>query len=124
MQNTADYEQEVLIERFPYKKCFNVDQTNFVVGPGEVVTLTLTWTPQDGGGCREMILFHINEVYRLQAYVFGTAEDPKPVKKGVSTQNRCKRLFLLYLKIKLVSHPWKMLYPCVFVLCVCACVLF
>ena len=84
VQNPADYEQEVVIERFPYKKCFNVDQTHFVVGAEEVVTLTLTWTPQEAGSCREMVLFHVNDVYRLQAYVFGTADDLKPVKKGVS----------------------------------------
>jgi abnormal spindle-like microcephaly-associated protein len=74
----------VIIERFPYKKGFDVDQSRFTVGPEEVMSLTLTWTPQDAGGCREMVLFHINGVYRLQAYVFGTVEDPKPVKKGVS----------------------------------------
>jgi len=79
-----DPTQEVVIERFPYKKCFNVDQTHFVVGAEEVVTLTLTWTPQEAGSCREMVLFHVNDVYRLQAYVFGTADDLKPVKKGVS----------------------------------------
>ncbi|XP_076455078.1 uncharacterized protein LOC143289805 [Babylonia areolata] len=82
VQNPADYDQEVVIERFPHKKGFNVDQAHFVVQPEEVVSLTLTWTPQDAGGCREMILFHISDVYRLQAYVFGTADDPKPVKKG------------------------------------------
>ncbi|KAL8625929.1 hypothetical protein ACOMHN_012521 [Nucella lapillus] len=82
IQNPADYDQEVVLERFPYKKGFNVNQTHFVVAPEEVVTLTLTWTPQDAGGCREMVLFHINDVYRLQAYMFGTADDPKPVKKG------------------------------------------
>ena len=84
VQNPADYEQEVVIERFPYRKCFNVDRTHLAVGPEEVVSLTLTWTPQEAGSCREMVLFHVNGVFRLQAYVFGTAEEPKPVKKVVS----------------------------------------
>lgn len=98
VQNPADYEQEVVIERFPYKKCFNVDQTHFEVGPEEVVSLTLTWTPQEAGSCREMVLFHVNDVYRLQAYVFGTADDPKPAKKGVSRfeawKNLCQYILL------------------------------
>ncbi|KAK7095184.1 hypothetical protein V1264_006629 [Littorina saxatilis] len=82
VQNPAEYEQEVVIERFPHKKGFNVDQTHFVVGPEEVVSLTLTWMPHEAGGCREMVLFHVNDVYRLQAFLFGTADDPKPVRKG------------------------------------------
>ncbi|KAK7504479.1 hypothetical protein BaRGS_00004345 [Batillaria attramentaria] len=81
VQNPNDYEQEVVVERFPFKKCFNIDQTSFTVGPGDVASLTLTWTPQEAGNCREMILFHVNDVYRLQAYVFGAADDPKPPKK-------------------------------------------
>lgn len=85
VQNPNDYEQDVYIERFPFKKGFNIDQIHFTVGPNEVVSLTLTWMPQESGNCREMILLHVNEVYRLQAFLFGSAEDPKPVKQVVSS---------------------------------------
>lgn len=84
VQNPHDYEQEVVVERFPFKKYFNIDQTHFIIAPAEVISLTLTWTPEEAGSCREMILFHVSDVFRLQAYMFGTAEDPKPAKKKVT----------------------------------------
>ncbi|XP_059177929.1 abnormal spindle-like microcephaly-associated protein homolog isoform X2 [Physella acuta] len=81
LRNPHDYEQEVIVERFPFKKKFMVNQTRFTVAPEEIFSLEITWTPDEDGGFREMIQFHINECYRLQAFMFGTAEKPKPQRK-------------------------------------------
>lgn len=53
------------------------------MAPEEIFNLEITWTPDEDGGFREMIQFHINECYRLQAFMFGTAEKPKPQRKMV-----------------------------------------
>ncbi|XP_050415465.2 abnormal spindle-like microcephaly-associated protein homolog [Patella vulgata] len=84
VRNPHEYEQEVIVERFPYKKNFSIDQTKFVVGAEDYVTLSITWSPDEACTCREMILFKVDGVYRLQSYVFGSAEavkKQKPVKK-------------------------------------------
>ncbi|XP_064648823.1 abnormal spindle-like microcephaly-associated protein homolog [Lineus longissimus] len=82
LRNPHDYEQEVLIEKFPFKKDFYVDFTRFMVGPEREVHLVISWTPMSEQNCREMVLFQINSVFRLQAYLFGSAVDPpKPRKR-------------------------------------------
>ncbi|CAH1785861.1 unnamed protein product, partial [Owenia fusiformis] len=86
VKNPHDYEQVVVIEKFPHKKNFTVDQMQFVVAPKDEVMLQITWTPTEEGNCREMILFHVDGTYRLQAYVYGVVEP-------VPTQKKKKRKF-------------------------------
>ncbi|RUS79093.1 hypothetical protein EGW08_013146 [Elysia chlorotica] len=81
IRNPHDYEQEVIVERFPYKKNFMIEEDRFSVQPGEVYSLEITWTPEEAGGVREMIQFHINEVFRLQAFLFGLVEQPKQLNR-------------------------------------------
>lgn len=80
--NPHDYEQHVNIERFPFKKDFTVDETEFVVPANEVVMLTITWSPESEGNFREMIMFLIDGVYRLTAFVFGSMEKPQQKKRS------------------------------------------
>ncbi|GFR71371.1 abnormal spindle-like microcephaly-associated protein homolog [Elysia marginata] len=82
IRNPHDYEQEVIVERFPYKKKFAIEVNRFTVQPSEVFSLEISWSPDEAGGVREMIQFHINDVYRLQAFLFGSAEQPKQIKRG------------------------------------------
>ncbi|GFO45530.1 abnormal spindle-like microcephaly-associated-like protein [Plakobranchus ocellatus] len=83
IRNPHDYEQEVIVERFPYKKKFSIEATRFTVQPNEVFSLEISWSPEETGGVREMIQFHINDVYRLQAFLFGSADKPKqPSRRG------------------------------------------
>ncbi|BFZ20292.1 hypothetical protein BsWGS_23331 [Bradybaena similaris] len=81
LRNPHDFEQEVIVERFPYKKKFMVNQTRFTVGPESTCSLEITWAPEEAGGYREMVQFYVNEVYRLQAFLIGTADKPKPPRK-------------------------------------------
>ncbi|CAL1537151.1 unnamed protein product [Lymnaea stagnalis] len=78
LRNPHDFEQEVIIERFPFKKKFMVERTRFVVPAEDMVSLEITFSPEEAGGFREMIQFHINDFYRLQAFIIGVVEKPKP----------------------------------------------
>ncbi|XP_067661837.1 abnormal spindle-like microcephaly-associated protein homolog [Haliotis asinina] len=81
VKNVHDYEQSVVIEKFPHKKKFDVDTKSFTVPALESVVLTFSWTPEEDGNVREMILFRVDSAYRLQAFLLGCAESPKPTKK-------------------------------------------
>lgn len=80
VKNPHDDPQLVRVEKVPHKKKFTVDAKEFTVEPYETVSLVVTWAPEEAGNCREMILFHVDDAYRLQAFVFGTAE-PVPKKR-------------------------------------------
>ena len=81
--NTDDYKQNVKVERFPQKKGFFIKEKMFSVGPDCAVNLEITWNPVNLGRCREMTQFHVNGVYRLQAYMLGTAVSGRPEKRKV-----------------------------------------
>ncbi|KAH9505368.1 hypothetical protein Btru_058528 [Bulinus truncatus] len=81
VRNPHDCEQEVIIEKFPFKKQFTVNSTRFTVPPGDLFSLEILWTPEEVGGFREMIQLHVNQCYRLQAFVIGIVESPKPPRK-------------------------------------------
>lgn len=44
--------------------------------------LTVTWTPTEEGGMRELIIFNANGVLKHQAVMLGRAEAPKKKKVG------------------------------------------
>ncbi|XP_005095167.1 abnormal spindle-like microcephaly-associated protein homolog [Aplysia californica] len=81
IRNPHDYDQEVVVERFPFKKNFKIEHSRFVVGAEDVFELEITWSPEEDGGCREMIQFSVNGIFRLQAFVLGTVEKPKAPRK-------------------------------------------
>ena len=52
----------------------------FFLQPGEVFDLTITWTPGEEGGVRELIIFVANGVVKHQAVLLGRANAPKKKK--------------------------------------------
>uniref|UniRef100_A0A6Q2ZL10 Calponin-homology (CH) domain-containing protein n=1 Tax=Esox lucius TaxID=8010 RepID=A0A6Q2ZL10_ESOLU len=68
---------EVTVDRIPSKKGFSVGQTRFTIEPNEPVNLTITWTPIEEGGIRELITFIANGVVKHQAILLGRADAPK-----------------------------------------------
>ncbi len=56
-------------------------------------SLTVTWTPTEEGGTRQIIIFNANGVIKHQAVLLGRAEAPK--KKKVDILSWKRRLLLL-----------------------------
>ncbi|XP_060083344.1 abnormal spindle-like microcephaly-associated protein homolog [Ylistrum balloti] len=83
IKNPHEHSQDVVVEKFPFKKHFDIDETKFTVEAEGTLLLTITWSPEDEGNFREMILLHVDGSYRLQAFVFGTVEKPPQKKKVV-----------------------------------------
>ena len=81
VQNPHDYEQTVVVEKFPYKMNFYLSHPEFTVAGGEELLVTLTWNPTEVGPCREMVLFKVDDVFRLQAVLMGKLEEPPKPKK-------------------------------------------
>lgn len=50
--------------------------------------LTVTWTPTEEGGLRELIIFNANGVLKHQAVLLGRAEAPKKKKVNTLSQHR------------------------------------
>lgn len=51
--------------------------------PEGAFSLTVTWTPTEEGGSRELIIFNANGVLKHQAVLLGRAEAPKKKKVNV-----------------------------------------
>ncbi|XP_074655688.1 uncharacterized protein LOC141909201 [Tubulanus polymorphus] len=82
IRNPHDYDQDVVVEKFPFKKNFAIDCCEeFTVAAGDDTTVRITWQPKQEGNCREMVQFMISDVYRLTAILFGAAEEPPKKKK-------------------------------------------
>jgi len=81
LNNPCGFEQHVVVERFPADKNFVVDVQDVTVGAHDEHCLTLIWSPKEGGNCRELVLFHVDNVYRLQAVMFGCALANSKAKK-------------------------------------------
>ncbi|XP_044056184.1 LOW QUALITY PROTEIN: abnormal spindle-like microcephaly-associated protein [Siniperca chuatsi] len=88
---TEDAEAEVTVERIPSSKGFSVDQNTFTIQPEGSFTLTVTWTPTEEGGIRELIIFNANGVLKHQAVLLGRAEAPKKKKKSLWDTIKNKR---------------------------------
>nr|XP_033478007.1 abnormal spindle-like microcephaly-associated protein [Epinephelus lanceolatus] len=78
-----DAEAEVIVEKIPSSKGFSVDHNTFTIQPEDSFTLTVTWTPTEEGGIRELIIFSANGVLKHQAVLLGRAEAPKKKKKSL-----------------------------------------
>ena len=65
----------------------------FVSQPEGSFSLTVTWTPTEEGGIRELIIFNANGVLKHQAVMLGRAEAPK--KKKVSILSLMHKLLQL-----------------------------
>ncbi len=89
IKNPHDYDQEVVIEKFPFKKNFTLESKTFTVPAEDCVVLTFSWTPEESCNVREMVLFRVDNVYRLQAFLLGCAESPKPLRKVIRFKTIC-----------------------------------
>lgn len=88
IKNPHEYPQDVKVEKFPFKKHFDIDQTRFTVEAEGTLQLTITWLPEEEGNFREMILFQVDGAYRLQAFVFGCVEKPPQKRKMVGLMRK------------------------------------
>ncbi|XP_018526360.1 LOW QUALITY PROTEIN: abnormal spindle-like microcephaly-associated protein [Lates calcarifer] len=88
---TEDAEAEVAIEKIPSSKGFSVDHKTFTIQPEGSFSLTVTWTPTEEGGIRELIIFNANGVLKHQAVLLGRAEAPKKKKKSLWDTIKNKR---------------------------------
>ncbi|XP_071202466.1 abnormal spindle-like microcephaly-associated protein [Salvelinus alpinus] len=84
---------EVAIDKIASTKGFSVDQTRFTIQPEERVNLTITWTPIEEGGIRELITFIANGVVKHQAILLGRADAPKRRKKSLWDSIKSKKAF-------------------------------
>lgn len=69
--------------------------------------LTVTWTPTDEGGIRELITFVANGLLKHQAIMLGRAEAPKKKKVEMITAfvaDRREVLFLLFKSMSINVH--------------------
>ncbi|XP_069376833.1 abnormal spindle-like microcephaly-associated protein [Paralichthys olivaceus] len=84
VENPAeDAEAEVRVEKIPSSKGFSVDHSSFTIQPESSFSLTITWTPAEEGGIRELIVFNANGVLKHQAVMLGRAEALKKKKKSL-----------------------------------------
>ncbi|XP_060934824.1 abnormal spindle-like microcephaly-associated protein [Limanda limanda] len=84
LENPAeDVDAEVRVEKIPSGKGFSVDHSTFFIQPESSFDLTITWTPAEEGGIRELIVFNANGVLKHQAVMLGRAEAPKKKKKSL-----------------------------------------
>ncbi|KAK9519679.1 hypothetical protein VZT92_022391 [Zoarces viviparus] len=88
---TEDAEAEVTVEKIPSSKGFSVDRNTFTIQPEDSFSLTVTWTPTEEGGIRELILFNANGLLKHQAVLLGRAEAPKKKKKSLWDTIKNKR---------------------------------
>ncbi|XP_008302621.1 LOW QUALITY PROTEIN: abnormal spindle-like microcephaly-associated protein [Stegastes partitus] len=85
---TVDTDAEVTVEKIPSSKGFSVDYNTFTIQPESSFSLTVTWTPTEEGGIRELITFNANGVLKHQAVLLGRAEAPKKKKRGKTVKER------------------------------------
>ncbi|XP_055077433.1 abnormal spindle-like microcephaly-associated protein [Periophthalmus magnuspinnatus] len=76
-----DVEAVVIVEKIASNKGFSVDYSTFTIEAEGSLSLTITWTPVEEGGVRELIIFNANGVVKHQAVLLGRAEAPKRKKK-------------------------------------------
>uniref|UniRef100_A0A8C7PDG1 Assembly factor for spindle microtubules n=1 Tax=Oncorhynchus mykiss TaxID=8022 RepID=A0A8C7PDG1_ONCMY len=85
---------EVAIDKIASTKGFSPTiSLSFVSQPEERVNLTITWTPIEEGGIRELITFIANGVVKHQAILLGRADAPKRRKKSLWDSIKSKKAF-------------------------------
>ncbi|XP_053324917.1 abnormal spindle-like microcephaly-associated protein isoform X2 [Spea bombifrons] len=79
----------VVVNKLPEHRGFSVSETELSIQPSESITLTITWTPLEEGGVRELVTFIVNDVVKHQAVLLGRAE--LPTKKKGNLRNATKK---------------------------------
>ncbi|XP_077986991.1 abnormal spindle-like microcephaly-associated protein homolog [Glandiceps talaboti] len=82
VRNPHDFELELFLEKFPFKKGFSVadDTTNWLLQGEEQTTIKFLWTPTEAGNIRELVTFKFDGAHRLQIILLGTGV-ASPIKK-------------------------------------------
>ncbi|XP_060733700.1 abnormal spindle-like microcephaly-associated protein isoform X2 [Tachysurus vachellii] len=80
---TEDAAVTVTVDKVPSSKGFSVDHTSFTIQPDDKVIITVTWTPAEEGGVRELLSFVANGIVKHQAILLGKADGAKPKKKSL-----------------------------------------
>ncbi|MGH0160863.1 UNVERIFIED_CONTAM: hypothetical protein FKN15_072276 [Acipenser sinensis] len=83
IENPNDDVTEVTIDKFPSAKGFSVEKRYFILQPEERTLLSITWTPVEEGGIRELVVFTANGIVKHQAILLGRAEAPKKKKRSL-----------------------------------------
>ncbi|XP_069823618.1 abnormal spindle-like microcephaly-associated protein [Dendropsophus ebraccatus] len=91
LRNPSAEPAVVTVDKLPQKRGFSVPETELLVPPYETLPLTITWTPLEEGGVRELLTFLLNDVVRHQAVLLGRAE--LPMKKKRSRWNTLKKKY-------------------------------
>ncbi|XP_075143505.1 abnormal spindle-like microcephaly-associated protein [Leptodactylus fuscus] len=91
LQNPSADTAQVTVLKLPRDRGFSVTETELLVPPHETLPLTITWTPLEEGGIRELVTFLLNDVVKHQAVLLGRAE--LPVKKKRNRWNTIKKKF-------------------------------
>lgn len=76
-----------------------------VLQPEDSFSLTITWTPTEEGGIRELIIFNASGVVKHQAVLLGRAEAPKKKKVSqtrVTNDHNCELIYDLNLLFCLI----------------------
>ncbi|KAI4876255.1 hypothetical protein NFI96_005175 [Prochilodus magdalenae] len=98
----------VAVDKISSSKGFSVDQTSFTIQPEDSVIVTITWTPMEEGGVRELLSFVANGIVKHQAILLGKAEATKKKKKSLWDSIKSKRDVSTVSKgLKVASMPIK-----------------
>ncbi|XP_075040271.1 abnormal spindle-like microcephaly-associated protein [Mixophyes fleayi] len=89
LQNPTSDLVQVTVHKLPKNRGFSAPETDVLVEPFQTVPFTITWTPLDEGGIRELVTFVLNDVVKLQAVLLGRAE--LPARKKRSRWNAVKK---------------------------------
>uniref|UniRef100_A0A8C1KKD0 Abnormal spindle microtubule assembly n=1 Tax=Cyprinus carpio TaxID=7962 RepID=A0A8C1KKD0_CYPCA len=100
---TEDATTTVIVDKIAASKGFSVDQTSFTIQPEGSIILTVTWTPVEEGGVRELLSFVANGIVKHQAILLGKAEAKKKKKKTLWESIKSKKGVLAPSKEKKVS---------------------
>ncbi|KAM8930263.1 abnormal spindle-like microcephaly-associated protein [Pelodytes ibericus] len=80
---------QITVQKVPENRGFTVSLTRAIIESCETIPLTLTWTPLEEGGVRELVTFIVNDVVKHQAVLLGQAESP--AKKKGNLRNTTKK---------------------------------
>ncbi|XP_051549631.1 abnormal spindle-like microcephaly-associated protein [Myxocyprinus asiaticus] len=89
---TEDATTAVRVDKISASKGFSIDQTSFTIQPEDSIILTVTWTPAEEGGVRELLTFVANGIVKHQAILLGKAEATKKKKKTLWDSVKSKRV--------------------------------
>ncbi|XP_056303661.1 abnormal spindle-like microcephaly-associated protein [Danio aesculapii] len=88
---TDDATATVIVDKISASKGFSVDQMSFTIQPEDSIILTVTWTPVEEGGVRELLCFIANGIVKHQAILLGKAETTKKKKKTLWDSIKSKK---------------------------------